>query len=57
MKIHPPEGGLTADAVVLLNQLRTIDNKRLIRRMGKLNPESIDKEEQALLISFGMIAL
>ena len=55
--IHPPEGGLTADAEILLNQLRTIDKKRLIRRMGKLNPESIDKDEQALLISFGLIAL
>ena len=28
--IQPPEGGLTTNSVVLLNQIRSIDKKRLI---------------------------
>ena len=33
--IRPPEGGLDTDSVVLLNQIRSIDRQRLIRRLGR----------------------
>lgn len=32
--IRPPEGGLQVASVVLLNQIRSIDKRRLIRRLG-----------------------
>ena len=35
--IHAPEGGLSNDSVILLNQIRSIDKQRLIKRLGLLN--------------------
>jgi len=52
--ISPPEGGLEADSVVALNQLRTIDKRRLIRRLGKLKLQSLQKVNQGILISLGL---
>jgi mRNA interferase MazF len=34
--VSAPEGGLTVDSVVLLNQVRTIDKRRLVKRLGEL---------------------
>ncbi|MFZ2631717.1 MAG: type II toxin-antitoxin system PemK/MazF family toxin [Desulfosalsimonadaceae bacterium] len=36
--IYSPEGGLKQDSVVLLNQIRSIDKQRLVKRLGILNP-------------------
>src|SRR5687767_11699868 len=36
--IRSPEGGLTVDSVVLLNQVRSVDKRRLMRRLGALTP-------------------
>src|SRR3989304_426098 len=36
-----PEGGLQVDSVVLLNQIRSIDRQRLIRRLGRLSREKM----------------
>ena len=46
--------GLSRDSVVLLEQIRTIDKKRLKERMGNLDPGSMGKVDQALSISFGL---
>jgi mRNA interferase MazF len=35
--IRSPEGGTTVDSVVLLNQVRSIDQKRLSKRLGQAN--------------------
>jgi len=51
------EGGLTADSVVLLNQIRTIDKRRLVKRLGRVEPATLDKVNRALLISLGMVPL
>ena len=32
--VTAPEGGLSVDSVVLLNQIRSIDRRRLVRRLG-----------------------
>ena len=53
--IQPPEGGLGTDSVVLLNQIRSIDRRRLIKRLGALKPTTMQHVEQALLLSFGLI--
>lgn len=46
--------GLAKDSVVLLEQIRTIDKKRLKERMGELDNLSMNKVDNALSISFGL---
>ena len=53
--ISPPEGGLRTESVALLNQIRSIDKQRLIRRLGTLKPETMDRVDRAILISMGLI--
>jgi mRNA interferase MazF len=55
--IRPPEGGLAADSVVLLNQIRSVDRRRLVRRIGRLMPETMRLVDSALMISLGLIEL
>ena len=55
--IESPEGGLTKDAVVLLNQVRSIDTSRLIKRLGTLKPATMHLVDRALQISFGLVKL
>jgi mRNA interferase MazF len=52
-----PEGGLRVDSVVVLNQIRSIDMRRLIKRLGVLKHDTMRKVERALLISFGVVRL
>jgi mRNA interferase MazF len=49
--------GLAKDSVVLLEQIRTIDKKRLKEHMGSLDDQSMQKIDQALSISFGLNGL
>lgn len=51
------EGGLTAESVVLANQIRSVDKRRLGKRLGRLRPGTMGQVEQALLISLGLIEL
>ena len=51
------EGGLNFDSVVLLNQIRSIDRRRLVKRMGKLRTSTMTRVDNALQISLGMIEL
>jgi mRNA interferase MazF len=51
------EGGLTIHSVVLLNQLRSIDTQRLVRRLGRLSSETMRLVDRALLISLGLAGL
>ena len=53
--VRAPEGGLTVDSVVLLNQIRSLDKQRLTRRLGVIKPMTMEQVERALLISFGMV--
>ncbi|MCL2088474.1 MAG: type II toxin-antitoxin system PemK/MazF family toxin [Oscillospiraceae bacterium] len=46
--------GLQKNSVVLLEQIRTIDKKRLKERMGELDTRSMTKINSALSISFGL---
>lgn len=51
------EGGLTRDSVVLLNQIRSIDKGRLVKRLGRVEPETMDGVERALAISLGLVRI
>ncbi len=46
--------GLAKNSVVLLEQVRTIDKKRLKEKMGSVSPQSMSKIDQAISISFGL---
>jgi len=47
--------GLQKDSVILLEQIRTIDKRRLKERIGELSPSMMFKVEKALLISLGVV--
>jgi mRNA interferase MazF len=47
---------LVKDSVVLLEQVRTIDKKRLREKICRLDEELMKKVDKALLISFGLDA-
>ncbi len=46
--------GLAKDSVVLLEQIRTIDKRRLKEKMGRLDENSMSNVDRALSISFGL---
>jgi len=52
--LDPPEGNLDNPSVVLLNQIRTVDRRRLVRRLGRLRPESMRRVDRAIRISLGL---
>lgn len=57
IEISADEYGLAKNSVVLLEQIRTIDKKRLRERIGRLDDELMEKVNEALSVSFGLIRL
>ncbi|MCX7841739.1 MAG: type II toxin-antitoxin system PemK/MazF family toxin [Clostridia bacterium] len=55
IEISAQEYGLVKDSVILLEQIRTIDKKRLREKIGHLDDELMDKVNEALSISFGLL--
>jgi mRNA interferase MazF len=55
VEIRAGEFGLSRDSVILLEQIRTIDKVRLKNKVGKLSDEVMEKVNQAILISLGLI--
>jgi mRNA interferase MazF len=49
------EGGLAGDSVVLLNQLRSIDKGRLVKRLGVVRSDTMRSVDRAMKISLGLI--
>ena len=49
------DAGLVKDSVVLLEQMRTIDKKRLKERMGHLDESTMHNVNSAILISLGLM--
>ncbi|MBQ7820994.1 MAG: type II toxin-antitoxin system PemK/MazF family toxin [Clostridia bacterium] len=48
--------GLAKDSVILLEQIRTIDKKRLKEKMGHLDDALMSRVDDAISISFGLPA-
>jgi len=46
--------GLAKDSVILMEQIRTIDKKRLKEKIGRIDDELMEKVNEALQISFGL---
>ena len=54
IEISAQEYGLLKDSVILMEQIRTIDKKRLREKIGHLDDELMDRVNEALTISFGL---
>ena len=53
IELSANEFGLIKDSVILLEQIRTLDKKRLKDRIGELSDAKMKKVDTALLISLG----
>ena len=54
VEVAATQGGLSKDSVVLLEQLRTIDKRRLKERIGALSDSQMPVVDNALGISLGI---
>src|SRR3989344_1726209 len=60
-KVYPIEvlltrenSGVEKDSKVLLNQIRAIDKQRLLKRVGRVHEEAMEKINEAIKISLGL---
>lgn len=47
--------GLTRNSVVLLEQVRTIDKRRIQQKLGRLDSQTMELVDDALAISMGLV--
>jgi mRNA interferase MazF len=58
---HPREvfistgSGLSKPSAVILNQIRSVDRRRLIKRLGAIDAATMGKVDEALTISLGLV--
>ncbi len=52
--LHKEGYGLMKDSIILLEQIRTLDKKRLKERMGRLDEQLMSRVDTAINISFGL---
>ncbi len=52
LRVHLSKGSakLKEDCDIMIDQIRAIDNKRLLKKIGELNKESIDKVKENLSV-------
>lgn len=55
IEIDARDYGLAKDSVILLEQIRTIDKRRLKERIGSVDEQLMEKVNEALIISFGLL--
>ena len=54
IEISAPDHGLPRNSVVLLEQIRTLDKRRLREHMGHVDGELMEKIDAAIAVSFGL---
>ena len=54
IELYAENFGLAKNSVVLLEQIRTIDKRRLKEKMGHLDDGLMDKVNDAISVSFGL---
>ena len=52
--IYAERAGLAKDSVILLEQIRTLDKRRLKEKMGHLDEGLMDQVNTAIAVSFGL---
>lgn len=56
IQVDAQECGLSKDSIVLLEQVRTIDKKRLKEKMGNLDESDMTRVNRALSVSLGIVS-
>lgn len=54
IEIKADDYGLSRDSVILLEQIRTIDKKRLREKAGQIDEGLMEKINEAISVSFGL---
>ena len=57
VEVKAPEGGLHHNSIVLLNQIRTIDKRRVGRYWGRLSAQTMQQVDEAIKISLGLVPI
>ena len=52
--IYGEKAGLAKDSVILLEQIRTLDKRRLKEKMGHLDDAAMEQVNSAIAVSFGL---
>jgi mRNA interferase MazF len=52
--LEPPEGGLSNRSATLPDQIRAIDRRRLVKRLGELTTENLSKIDQTIKLALGL---
>jgi len=55
--LHPNGTGLEVVSTVRLDQVRTVDRQRLIKRLGKIDSATMKRVDEAIRISLGLVHL
>ncbi len=53
--VYAEKYGLARDSVILLEQVRTLDKKRLKEKMGHLDEDVMNRVNDAITVSFGLM--
>ncbi len=54
VSISKKDSGLNKDSTIMLNQLRTIDKSRIIKKVGSLDLYLMNKVDNAIKVSLGL---
>ncbi len=52
--VYAEKYGLARDSVILLEQIRTLDKRRLKEKMGHLDEDLMNRVNNAITVSFGL---
>lgn len=55
IEVKEGDFGLPKDSVILLEQIRTLDKRRLKDKLGEVDSHTMQKIERAVLISLGFV--
>ena len=53
--IRSGEAGMKQESVVLMNQIRSIDRQRLVKKIGRVNEKTMKRIDASIKISLGLI--
>jgi mRNA interferase MazF len=53
--IEPPEGGVTSPSVTLPDQIRAVDRRRLVKRLGRVSKDTLHGIDRSLKIVLNLL--
>ena len=56
IEVYATRAGLARDSVILLEQIRTLDKRRLREKIGHLDEEAMRRVNEAITVSFGLVS-